>query len=132
MTKHEITPMRWTRPVLAALLAVAPACGGDQPVEAETEELPPSQGPSEPCNPEHGIDACGAGLFCAAFDGRKVHTCYANGSRLRGEACDDDDNCVTGNCTSDLCGGAPVGAFCVIDSDCDSGDCGLGNSCLEP
>src|SRR5690242_15443328 len=46
-----------------------------------------SQGLSGPCCPELGIDACGANLFCAAFDGREQATCYPERSRMDGTEC---------------------------------------------
>lgn len=70
----------------------APLDGGAQP------DLPPSQGLSQPCDPSHGIDACGASLFCAAFDGRTVPTCCPEGIRRSGEACGEDRHCATHSC----------------------------------
>ncbi|MCP4806263.1 MAG: hypothetical protein GY913_05700 [Proteobacteria bacterium] len=76
----------WTG--LAALLLLVGCAGG------EDTGFPMSQQASEPCEPAHGIDACGAGLFCAALDGRSQPTCYPLYSRQNGESCDDDDNCI--------------------------------------
>ena len=104
----------------------------DESTTAEVEEVQPSQGASELCNPDFGIDACGAGLFCEAFDGRKYHTCYILGSRLIGDECSSDEHCVTKNCEGDTCGGAPLGAACATDFDCASNNCGSFKTCLEP
>jgi len=68
-----------------------------------------SQGLSQPCCILLGIDACGAGLFCEAFDGRTQATCYAERSRQRGETCSDDRHCSGGRCpqTTRRCGPGP-------------------------
>lgn len=64
--------------------------------------FPTSQAASEPCCPAHGVDACGAGLFCAAFDGRMQPTCYIEGVRQNGETCGADPHCLSGACHPDL------------------------------
>jgi len=102
---------------LALLLLVsAPACtgrrGGDRVrtdggvgVDANRPEdctEPPTQGLSEPCCPGHGVDACGAGLFCAAFDGRTIPSCYPERSRLDGESCTADAQCVSESCNVEV------------------------------
>lgn len=61
-------------------------------------KYPTSQGLSAPCCPEHGADACGALLFCAAFDGRTQPTCYPDRSRLDQTECSADQQCVSGAC----------------------------------
>lgn len=63
---------------------------------------PKSQAISQACCMGFGVDACGAGLFCAAFDGRTQPTCYAEHSRLAGEECSSDDQCVTLGCNTDV------------------------------
>src|SRR5262249_54079347 len=63
--------------------------------------FPASQTQSEPCCLEWGVDACGAGLFCAAFDGRTQPTCYAEGSRRDGATCNGNVQCVSGSCNTD-------------------------------
>ena len=88
----------------------------------------PSQQASEECDPDLGVDACGAGLFCAKFDKRTVDTCYELHSRLEGEACNADDNCATPNCVGGVCGikaagPGDTGAPCAADSACKSGAC---------
>ncbi len=102
------------------------ACGagaGDAEDDDGETKPGPSQGASEPCDPELGADACGANLFCAAFDGRKVHTCYPVGSRLPGEECDDDDNCSSNSCTDDVCSLKAAGEACASAAECQSGYC---------
>jgi hypothetical protein len=49
--------------------------------------------------PDYGIDACGANLFCAAFDGRTQPTCYPERSRLDLQSCDEDRHCASGSCS---------------------------------
>lgn len=58
----------------------------------------PSRGASESCCLALGIDACGAGLFCAALDGRTTPSCYVERSRLDGEECGADDHCASASC----------------------------------
>lgn len=69
--------------------------GGGDPASCEQ---PPTQGLSAPCCPAHGVDACGANLFCAAFDGRKQATCYAEYSRLDGQECTGERQCTSFSC----------------------------------
>lgn len=54
----------------------------------------------EPCCEKYGIDACGAGLFCAKLDGRTVATCYPNNVRKSGETCTDDIQCMSNTCSA--------------------------------
>jgi hypothetical protein len=81
-----------SRPLLISAVSLALGCG-----------VGPSRGESEECDPSLGSDACGAGLFCAAFDGRKVSTCYRNGSRGTGESCSEDHHCASGKCSNGKC-----------------------------
>lgn len=60
---------------------------------------PASQGLSQPCCFSLGIDACGAQLFCEAFDGRMQPTCYAERSRQVGQTCSADIQCSTERCS---------------------------------
>ena len=125
MTMWNFTEPRWIHALIVTVAAGCFACGDD------SESVPPSQGPSEQCDPSHGIDACGAGLFCAAFDGRKVDTCYVLGSRLRDEECGDNSHCSSKNCVDNHCGGAPLDGPCISDKDCESGTCGsIGKTCI--
>lgn len=57
-----------------------------------------SQAVSAPCCLAFGVDACGANLFCAAFDGRTQPTCYLERSRADNATCLDDGHCVSGSC----------------------------------
>lgn len=61
-------------------------------------QIPKSQTLSQSCCPEWGADACGAMLFCAAFDGRTQPTCYAERSRADQATCTDDPQCQSGSC----------------------------------
>src|SRR5262245_49246842 len=117
------------------LLAIA-SCGGDggetgtgplagtkgTPKDC-TGVLDPVQALSEACCQKYGVDACGAGLFCAAFDGRKFDTCYPLRSRLALEECTDDSHCATGACepTTKLCKGS-YGDDCTTATGCFDGD----------
>lgn len=94
--------------VLAMFLSVA-ACGaggggggagggGGDPSECD---YPLSQPVSSACCAAWGSDACGAGLFCAAFDGRKQTTCYLEGSRADRAACTADLHCQSGSCNQE-------------------------------
>jgi hypothetical protein len=88
-----------------------PSCRASYPV---------SQPLSAPCCLDRGADACGAGLFCAAFDGRTQPTCYPEHSRLAGEAC-------TGNvqCQSSACAASGVCSDVALDGGCATpGGCG--------
>ncbi len=60
------------------------------------------------CCQSHGPDACGAGLFCAAYDGRTIATCYANRSREAGQTCKSGLECLSSSCgASGLCAALP-------------------------
>lgn len=70
-----------------------------------------SQTVSQPCCLARGIDACGANLFCAAFDGRKQPTCYLERSRADMTECSEDRQCMSGSCNveSSKCRSMPGG-----------------------
>lgn len=94
---------------LAALLLVggcsSPRSAGDDDdtvPDTSCTDLPMSQQVSEPCCPDHGPDACGANLFCEAFDGRTQPTCYILRSRLDGEECRADDHCSSLSCNLEV------------------------------
>jgi hypothetical protein len=70
--------------------------GGDN-----CEDIGLSQPLSAPCCSSLGVDACGAGLFCDAFDGRTQTTCYAERSRTDMTECNADVQCVSGSCNLD-------------------------------
>ena len=63
-------------------------------------DLGSSRSLSESCCEDLGVDACGANLFCAAFDGRKQATCYPERSREDMTECTDDVQCVSGECNT--------------------------------
>ena len=69
-----------------------------------------SQTVSQPCCAALGVDACGASLFCAAFDGRKQPTCYPEHSRKDLESCTEDRQCSSGGCNGAVgkCRSAPL------------------------
>lgn len=56
---------------------------------------------SQSCCSELGIDACGAGLVCAALDERKQPTCYREYSRHDLSECSVDRLCASGTCNQD-------------------------------
>jgi hypothetical protein len=68
---------------------------GDTSCETTTAK---SQALSQACCTGWGVDACGALLFCAAFDGRTQTTCYPEGSRLGGQSCAADSWCASHEC----------------------------------
>jgi hypothetical protein len=82
------------------LLAACGATEDNRPLPCK-EMFPASQTLSEPCCPDWGIDACGAGLFCAAFDGRKQETCYPEFSRRDGDTCTEDRQCGSNSCNTE-------------------------------
>jgi hypothetical protein len=98
-------------------------------------EFATSQAASEPCCLAHGVDACGAELFCAAFDGRQQPTCYVEGVRASGEQCGADAHCLSDDCHPELgvCLGSggeactpEVGCSAALGDDyvyCDGGRC---------
>lgn len=80
---------------------VTPSSGGDAGLDpSQCLGQPKSQPASAPCCLGYGVDACGANLFCAAFDGRTQPTCYIEHSRMAGEACTGDVQCATTACNT--------------------------------
>jgi hypothetical protein len=67
-------------------------------IKQDCSDIPKVQGLSQTCCMDYGIDACGAGLVCAALDGRTIPTCYAEYSRLSGSECSDDRQCISQSC----------------------------------
>lgn len=63
-------------------------------------DVGPARAASERCCPSFGTDACGAGLFCAALDGRTIPTCYPERSRPVGASCTAGNQCVSGGCSA--------------------------------
>ncbi len=139
--------------LLVSTLSLLLGCGpsrndppGDAP-DASTDTLdclsvPKVQGPSQECCPRHGADACGANLFCAAFDGRTVPTCYVLGTRLPGRECLSSEQCSTQSCNLETGKCRPIlGLECdeatgCVDALCDEGMCvapigSLNSRCAE-
>lgn len=81
--------------------------------------LAKSQTVSQPCCLADGVDACGAMLFCAAFDGRTQPTCYLERTRLDGTECSADAQCTSGSCNlaDKKCRSMPSAA-CTIQTGC--------------
>ena len=97
------TTSSWTSPGDAGVEAAAdasPSAVDDPNCEAQ---VGPSQTVSQRCCLSYGIDGCGANLFCAAFDGRTVATCYIGGSRKSLETCVEPTNCASGKCVAGQC-----------------------------
>ena len=108
----------------------------DAAVVAETAlpacEFPTTQSLSSPCCPQHGIDACGANLFCAAFDGRAQATCYAERSRPDQSECTGDVQCTSGSCNGAVSRCRSVGlSTCRTDIGCAPTPNGQGYACAE-
>jgi hypothetical protein len=119
--------------VSAVLLLLSAMFGGScQPSEEDepVETCEPSRTMSEACCPELGIDACGAGLVCAALDGRTQPTCYAEFSRLDGSECSEDKLCASRECAdSGRCKSSP-GAPCVAELGCAEDNVGAQRQCV--
>ena len=111
--------MRRLWPLLSLSFLLACSATDDGEGEPGACAEPTSQALSEPCCLDHGVDACGAGLFCAAFDGRTQPTCYLEHSRFDGTECDADLHCVSNSCdpASRKCRAAP-GAQCTPEVGC--------------
>ncbi len=122
----------------SALFVVACSAGhGASGGGATCSDIPKVRGPAESCCRDYGIDACGPMLFCAALDGRTVAACYPVNSRMDGETCTSDNQCVSRSCnlmagkckstpstkcTGDLgCGSDPDGTMYV----CFKGQCAV-------
>ena len=72
--------------------------GGSFDAQECSSTTPAAQGLSQACCLSWGADACGAGLFCGAFDGRTKTTCYPEHSRADGETCTENLQCVNKVC----------------------------------
>ncbi len=119
--------------------ACDPECGGCRPAELDCGggtgpscmgSIPASRGVSQSCCPEWGPDACGAQLFCAAFDGRTQPSCYPERSRQDMTACTADVQCMSGGCNEEkgLCESIPTGA-CTVEIGCARGPGGETLAC---
>ncbi len=86
---------------------------------SESCSYPPSQTASQPCCLELGVDACGANLFCAAYDGRTQATCYLEHSRADMTECDEDRQCASSSCNTSLrkCRSLPL-SLCETEVGC--------------
>lgn len=86
---------------------------------ADCTNLGTVRGPSEPCCPTFGLDACGASLVCAALEGRTVPTCTLEGTQNSLEECTVDALCISGDCAEavGLCASL-VGESCQADVGC--------------
>jgi hypothetical protein len=91
---------------------------------------PKSQTLSEPCCLAFGADACGGGLFCAAFDGRTQPTCYPERSRADMSTCAEDRHCVSGQCntTAGACSSI-YGGPCSVAIGCAASPQGKRSAC---
>lgn len=117
---------------LALLFALLGLACGDDEQQALVEDCTPSRTMSQPCCPDLEIDACGAGLVCAALDGRETPTCYAESSRLDGRECTSDLLCVSHSCNAkkNRCEASP-GAVCDPDIGCAPDPQGFTRACVE-
>lgn len=109
------------------------ACGGGGSGSGkESCSQAASQPLSSPCCEALGVDACGAGLFCAAFDGRTQATCYPERSRADRAACTADVQCLSGSCNKEAgaCRSMPRAA-CDVGSGCASDPAGKRWVCVE-
>lgn len=103
-------------------LGSAEQMDGGTPTPSITQDcsgLAKSQTVSQPCCLADGVDACGAMLFCAAFDGRTQPTCYLDHTRLDGTECSGDAQCASGTCNmkNKKCKSMP-GATCNTTTGC--------------
>ncbi len=116
--------MQVFRSILSGSLVVGALLGGCAADDAGAAgascmDLQASQSVSQPCCPGRGIDACGANLFCAAFDGRSQPTCYPERSRPDLGECSEDRQCASGECNvrAQRCK-STFGASCRDDVGC--------------
>jgi hypothetical protein len=112
---------------LCSLLPL-PSCGGSGPICTYGNAREESQ----PCCPDLGMDACGAGLVCAALDRRQQHTCYREYSRRDLTECSEDRLCASSTCNPDsgLCQSA-YGATCTPETGCAPDPRGFAVQCGE-
>ncbi len=106
--------------------------GGTTDASSCTTTFPVSQPLSAPCCMGWGIDACGAGLFCAAFDGRTQATCYPERSRKHGETCLANNQCLSEHCSkvTNTCTLLP-GSACSPGDPCERPLNGVPHACVE-
>lgn len=110
------------RYAITAVLALVCACdsggGGGSSDPALACTIEPGQLLSAPCCEGHGVDACGAGLFCAAFDGRTQSACYAERSRADGDACTEDRQCASNSCNAEAGACRSATSACSLEIGC--------------
>jgi hypothetical protein len=95
---------------------------------------PASQSVSQGCCTDWGVDACGANLYCAAFDGRTQTTCYQERSRDDLSECTADVQCASGSCSTarNACRSSS-GNHCTVAVGCADRADGTRQGCLgEP
>ena len=144
--RQKVMVLILKRMILCGVLASCVGCGdssstGAAPAAAvgagNCGAIQSGRGVSEPCCEAYGVDACGAGLVCAALDGRTASTCYVEGSRADGKTCTADALCVSGACDKTLhtCG-VPLGGLCTYSPDGSTNNCGTENgaklACSRP
>lgn len=160
LSRYHLVPIFATLACLSACrggdIGTPDGGSGDAPLTDQntiscTDEQPVA-GLAERCCPTFGIDACGPGLFCAAFDGRAFAACYAEHARLDGETCTADIQCLSYRCNTSVgrcsaspnttcsvelgCGPGPsdntfvcAGARCVSSTGANGRPCGLDSDC---
>lgn len=97
------------------------AAGGTGSVSGVCTGIGASRTLSETCCLDYGLDACGAGLVCAALDGRTIPTCYAEGLRVGGQQCTANSLCASRSCSpTTLTCVSLLGEKCDINTGCTS------------
>ncbi|WP_050724463.1 hypothetical protein [Vulgatibacter incomptus] len=119
------------RRLAAAFALFVFASCGDGATDSSCD-YPTTQGLTMPCCESRGVDACGAGLFCAAFDGRRQATCYSERSRSDGASCTADLHCMSGSCdpSAERCRALP-GTKCEAALGCAPDTTGHRYVCLD-
>jgi hypothetical protein len=112
-------------------VACGPAESNEPAATGDCKNIPKVRVESESCCPDYGADACGADLFCAAFDGREIATCYREYSRLGLEECTDDVQCMTQSCNQETkkCR-SETSDTCEAATGCADGRYRCANACL--
>jgi len=124
---------RWAIVFVLACLSLVGACGGGSSssdrsstagagsTDGQCKSIAANRGASETCCPNYGADACGAGLVCAALDGRTIPSCYPERSRLGGQQCTTNQLCISGVC-------APTQKCAGVSGD----TCDIATGCADP
>lgn len=133
MTKNlaQVTTGALALTAALGLVACGPAQDNEPDLTGECKNIPKVRVESESCCPDHGADACGADLFCAAFDGREIASCYREYSRLGLEECTADVQCATRSCNQETrkCRSATADA-CEVATDCADSRYRCANACV--